>query len=411
MGKRERLPRTVLLLGVVSFFADISSDMIFPLLPAFLAARVPNAPMLLGAMEGVADLVAAVFKLLAGRWADRAVRLKPLVVFGYTLAGVMRPLMAFATAAWHPVVIRAADRVGKGIRSAPRDALLASSVEPAMRGRAFGFHRGMDHAGAAVGALLAAGLVALGIAVEHVFLLAAVPAAAGVIALLLVREPERPVQQESDAVASADRSGAQSSSKKTAGPRNLTPMPRRLWAYLLPVAVFSLANSTDAFLLLKLSELGAAASMLPLAWLMLHVVKSGMSFVGGWAADRYGHAKVVMLGWVLYSLSYLALAWATTVAIALVVIAFYGLYHALAEGAEKALLASLTPDESRGRAFGLYHALQGVSALVAGLGFGALWSRFGSAVAFTVASVVAGLSAALLVMLLPFATARTQGAR
>lgn len=410
MGKRERLPRTVLLLGTVSLFTDISSDMIFPLLPAFLAARVPNAAMLLGAMEGVADLVAAVFKLLAGRWADQAVRLKPLVVFGYTLAGVMRPLMAFATAPWHPVVIRAADRVGKGIRSAPRDALLAGSVDPAMRGRAFGFHRGMDHAGAAVGALLAAGLVALGIAVEQVFLLAAVPAAAGVIALLLVREPERP-QQQRDVVESADRSDAQPSSKKKAAPRNLTPMPRRLWAYLLPVALFSLANSTDAFLLLKLSELGAAASLLPLAWLMLHVVKSAMSFVGGWAADRYGHAKVVMLGWVLYSLSYVALAWATTVAIAFVIIAFYGLYHALAEGAEKALLASLTPDESRGRAFGLYHALQGVSALVAGLGFGALWSRFGSVVAFTVASVVAGLSAALLVVLLPFAKAPAQGVR
>ncbi|WP_052517717.1 MFS transporter [Archangium violaceum] len=175
-GETGRLPSTVVVLGVVSLLTDISSDMSFPLLPAFLAARLPaQAPVLLGLMEGVADLISALIKYQSGVWADRARRLKPMVLLGYGLSSLMRPLMAFVTLAWHPVVIRALDRVGKGLRSSPRDALIAHSVSPDARGQAFGFHRGMDHAGAAVGSLAAMALVAVGLRVEQVFFVAAVP--------------------------------------------------------------------------------------------------------------------------------------------------------------------------------------------------------------------------------------------
>ncbi|WP_257459745.1 MFS transporter [Archangium lipolyticum] len=380
-----RLPRTVVVLGVVSLLTDVSSDMIFPLLPAFLAARLPAAPLLLGTMEGLADLVSALLKYQSGVWADRARRLKPLVLLGYGLSSLMRPLMAVVTAAWHPIAIRALDRVGKGVRSSPRDALIAHSVDAGSRGRAFGFHRGMDHAGAAVGSLAALLLVAVGLRVEQVFFIAAVPGLLGVLALLLVREPERPVPQ-------ASAPGAT---------RALAPVPRRLAYYLVPVTLFGVANSTDAFLLLKLTEEGAKPEFLPLAWLLLQAVKSAVSFPAGRLADRLGASRLVLTGWSLYALSYLALAWARGVTLTMIVIAIYGLYHAMAEGAEKSLLTALVPAEARGRAFGLYNGLVGGASLAAGLLFGALWTKLGSTTAFITAGVLAGLSAALLVVLLP----------
>ncbi|HSP80379.1 MAG TPA: MFS transporter, partial [Myxococcaceae bacterium] len=286
--------------------------------------------------------------------------------------------------AWQPIVIRAVDRVGKGLRSSPRDALIAHAVSEGSRGRAFGFHRGMDHAGAALGALLATLLVAVGLRVEQVFLLAAIPGLLAVGALLLVREPPLPASQRATGVGHA-----------------LAPVPRRLAYYLVPVTLFGIANSTDAFLLLKLTEEGAAPELLPLAWLLLQAVKSLVSFPAGRLADRLGASRLIMTGWSLYALSYLALAWVHGVPLTLAVIAVYGLYHALAEGAEKALLTSLVPAEARGRAFGLYNGLSGGAALVAGLLFGARWTVWGSALAFVTAGVLAGVSAALLALLLP----------
>lgn len=385
------LPRSVILLGLVSLLTDASSEMIFPLLPAFLAARIGQAPLLLGAMEGVADLISAGFKALSGRWADRARRLKPLVIAGYAIAGFARPLMAFVVSWWQPLLIRSLDRVGKGLRTSPRDALIAGAVEASSRGRAFGFHRGMDHAGAALGALIAMGLVGLGVEVARVFLLAAIPAGLAVLALLWVREPPREAIPPVGGVPL----------------RALEPMPRRVWAYLAPVTLFALANSTDAFLLLKLSEQGVEPATLPFAWLVLHAVKAAVSYPAGVIADRVGKGRVVAIGWTLYGLSYLGLAYSPSASFTFVVIVFYGLYHALSEGAERALLADLTPVESRGRAFGAYAALAGVGSLVAGLAFGGIWYRWGSSAAFLTAAGIALVSTATLGLLLP--KARAQG--
>jgi MFS family permease len=378
-----RLPRTVVVLGVVSLLTDVSSEMIFPLLPAFLAARLPAAPLLLGAMEGLADLVSALLKYQSGVWADRTRRLKPLVLLGYSVSSLARPMMAFITAVWHPLIIRSLDRVGKGVRSSPRDAIIAHSVPEGARGRAFGFHRGMDHAGAALGSLVAMLLVAAGLRVEQIFLAAAVPGFLGVLAILLASEPQRaPVITQ-------------------AGAPTREPVPGRLAYYLVPVALFGVANSTDAFLLLKLSEEGASPALLPFAWLMLHAVKAGVSYPAGWLADRLGAARLVMAGWLLYALSYVALSRVQGVTGTLVVMGVYGLYHALSEGAEKSLLTSLVPAAARGRAFGLYNGLTGGASLVAGLLFGAMWTQWGNSVAFITAGSLAGLSALLLAIFLP----------
>ena len=377
-----RLPRAVVLLGLVSLLTDVSSEMIFPLLPAFLAARFPAAPLLLGAMEGLSDLVSALLKYRSGLWADRARRLKPLVLLGYGVSSLARPMMAFVTLGWQPLLVRALDRVGKGVRSSPRDAIIAHSVPEGARGRAFGFHRGMDHAGAAVGALVAMALMALGLRAEQVFLAAAVPGFLALLCIAVVPEPARaPVE---------DGKGAA-----------LVPVPRRLAYYLVPVALFGVANATDAFLLLKLTEEGAPPALLPLAWLMLHLVKAGVSYPAGWLADRLGASRLVLAGWGFYALSYVALSQVRGIPGTLAVMAFYGLYHALAEGAEKSLLTSLVPSAARGRAFGLYNGLTGGASLAAGLLFGAVWTRWGSAPAFLFAGLLAAVSAVLLTVLLP----------
>ncbi|MFL5343626.1 MAG: MFS transporter [Hyalangium sp.] len=383
----SRLPRTVVVLGLVSLLTDVSGEMIFPLLPAFLAARLPAVPLLLGTMEGLADLVSALLKYQSGAWADRARKLKPLVLLGYGVSSLARPMMAFITQVWQPLLIRSLDRVGKGVRSSPRDAIIAHTVSEGMRGRAFSFHQGMDHAGAALGSLAALLLVAAGLKAEQVFLVAAVPGFLGVLAILLASEPER------------EPPPAQASGTAR------EPVPRRLAYYLVPVALFGIANSTDAFILLKLSEEGASPALLPLGWLLLHVVKAAVSYPAGWLADRLGAARLVMTGWVLYALSYVALSWVHGLTGTLIVMSVYGLYYALSEGAEKSLLASLVPASARGRSFGLFNALTGGASLVAGLLFGAVWTRWGSSSAFLAAGILAALSALLLVVLLPRARA------
>lgn len=385
-NKRTPLPAAVLLLGAVSLLTDASSEMIFPLLPAFLAARFPSAPVLLGTMEGLADLVAALSKWYAGRRADSSLRLKPMVLAGYSLATLARPMMAFVTLWWQPLVIRAVDRVGKGIRGTPRDAMIASWVPMGSRGRAFGFHRGMDHAGAALGSLVGAGLVALGIAVDRIFLIAAIPGALSVALIAWVKEPAREMAPSKD--------GARA------------PIPTAVFTYLIPVSLFGLANATDAFLLLKLTEEGASMAMLPLAWLGLHLIKSAVSYPAGRVADALGTPKVVLTGWVLYALSYLGLAMSKRLVFTLCVMAFYGLYHALAEGAERALLADITPAGARGRAFGAYYASSGVAAVVGGVLFGVLWQRFSSTAAFLSAAIISAASALLFYFMLPRIQAR-----
>lgn len=383
------MPRAVVLLGWVSFFADVSSEMIFPLLPAFLPTRVAGAPVLLGVMEGLADLVSSGFKWLSGRWADRTGQLRAPVVCGYALSAVARPLMAWVSAWWQPLLIRSVDRVGKGVRTSPRDAMIASWVPPERRGAAFGLQRGMDHAGAALGSLAAIGLLAAGAQMETVFWLAAIPGAFSVVVASLVPKPvgREPVTAE----------------------RALEPVPRRLWAFFVPAALFGLGNATDAFLLLKLSDAGAAPALLPLAWLLLSAVKSAVSFPAGRLADRLGTARVVWVGWTLYAAAYVSLAWVTTIHGTFVIIACYGIYHALAEGAERALLSTLVPSGALGRAFGAYHALTGLSSLAGGALFGLLWVGWGGQAAFLAAAALAFVAAVLLIPLLPRARGAPQG--
>jgi MFS family permease len=390
-GRAAALPRAVIGLGLVSLFTDVSSEAIFPLLPVFLTTLgASNA--VIGLIEGAAELVANVLKYVTGRVADRRPRLKPLILAGYGISTVVRPLVAFALAPWHVLLVRVGDRIGKGVRTSPRDALIAAVADPSIRARAFGFHRAMDHAGAAIGTLLGAGLLwslgatAAGSAtadqLRTVFLWAAAPGALAMIALALTREPRRP------APPSAAAGGA-------------TAVPPALKRALPPIALFACANATDAFILVKVARLGASPILAPFLWLALHVVKAATATAGGRLADRYGRRNALALGWIVYAVTWSAIGLAGSVPLLFVLAAVYGTSHGLVEGAEKALVAELAAGSGRGRAFGAYHMLSGLAALAASAVFGLVWDRFGDTAAFAGSGTVALAAAALLLVLVP----------
>jgi len=374
-----RLSSTVLVLGAASFLTDLSSEMIFPLLPVFLTAVLGAGPRALGVIEGFAESTASLVKVLSGVWTDRTRRRKPLVVAGYSLAGVVRPLIAIA-ASWPAVLaLRIGDRIGKGIRTSPRDALIADVTPVGLRGRAYGLHRAFDHAGAVAGPLVAAALLSWGgLEIRQVFLLAAIPAVLVIVVLTLgVREPPR----ESAAAAPGGAAGG------------LGLPYRRL---LLAIVVFTLGNSTDAFLLLRLGEVGLAPALVAAVWSALHVVKSGATYLGGRLSDRVGRRPMMIAGWLVYGAVYLAFA-AVTEPLALVATFLaYGVYFGLTEPVAKAWVAELAPAPLRGRAFGWYHGAVGFAALPASLLFGVLYQTLGAAAAFGTGAALALAASALL---------------
>lgn len=373
-----RLPRTVVALGAVSLLTDLSSEMIYPLLPVFLSTVLGAGPLAIGAIEGAAESVAALLKLVSGWWSDRLPRRKPLVMVGYGLASVVRPLIGLAQNVGQVLMIRLADRTGKGIRGAPRDALIADAVDASQRGRAYGFHRAADHAGAVAGPLVAFALLTWGgVSLRTVFLLAAIPAAGAMIALIVgVREKKREIAAAA-ARPTFDRSG----------------LDRRFWAYLGVLLLFTLGNSTDALLILRANNLGVSAAVVPVLWAVLHVVKSASSTPGGILSDRLGRRPLIVGGWLIYAAVYLGFAFASTTWHAWLLFIVYGLYFGMTEGVEKALVADMVPARVRGAAFGWYNLTIGVAALPASLLFGGLWQRYGAATAFVTGAGLALVAA------------------
>jgi MFS family permease len=384
-ARRSKLPATVVGLGFVSLFTDASSEAIFPLLPAFLAT-LGASNTFIGLVEGAADLVASVLKYLTGIVADRRARLKPLVLAGYALSTVARPLVAFALAPWHVLAVRVTDRIGKGVRTSPRDALIAHATDPAIRAQAYGFHRSMDHAGAAIGTVLAVVLLwllgadgaraATADQLRTVFLWAAVPGVIAMIALALTREPPMPAP--------------------VAGAATSQPLPRELKRALLPLILFACANATDAFILVKAARLGAPAIAAPLLWLALHVVKASTATLGGRLADRYGKRNALALGWAVYAFTWGAVGFVESVPVLFVLSAAYGTSHGLVEGAERALVAELAHGAGKGKAFGAYNMAIGLAALASSTAFGFVWDSLGSAAAFSASGAVALLAAGVL---------------
>jgi MFS family permease len=380
------LSRTVVSLGVVSLLTDASSEMIYPLLPLFLGTVLGAGPAALGVIEGMAEATAALLKLASGRWSDTLPRRKPLVLAGYGLSSAVRPLIALAGSAAQVLAVRLADRVGKGVRSAPRDALIADAVPPASRGRAFGFHRSMDHAGAVVGPLLAWALLASDVPLREVFWWAAVPGGLAVLVLWRgVTEPPAAREHASARAPAAEHV-----------PTTGAPLPRVFWRYLAVLCLFTLGNSSDAFLLLRAADLGVSTAHVPLLWAAHHAVKAALGTWGGSLSDRIGRRSAVSLGWGVYALTYVGFAVAHASWQVWALFLGYGLFFALVEGAEKAFVADLVPPERRGTAYGWFHLAVGLGALPGSVVFGLVWQRLGAGTAFGMGACLAGMAVLLL---------------
>ncbi len=383
-ARRSPIPATVVALGVVSFLTDFSSEMIYPLLPVFLTEVIGAGAVALGIVEGVAETTAAIVKVASGSLTDRWQRRKPLVFAGYGLSSAVRPLIGAATV-WPAVVaLRFIDRVGKGVRTAPRDALIADVTPVESRGASYGFHRAMDHAGAVVGPLVAAGLLLIpSMTLRGVFFLAGVPAVAVILVLWFgVHEPP------------SIREGDNPPRRLVTGIRQLGPDFRLLLGALL---VFTLGNSTDAFLLLRFADAGLAPGWIAVLWSAHHVVKVVATTLGGRFSDRVGRKPLVTAGWALYAAVYLAFGVASTLPVLIGIFLVYGIYFGLTEPVEKAWVAGLAPAALRGTAFGLYNGVIGIAALPASVLFGALYSTAGPAAAFGTGAGLAAVATALLV--------------
>lgn len=414
------LPRNVRVLGLASLLNDVASEMIFPLLPGFLLTLTAGNKFALGMIEGLADSVASLLKLWSGGWSDRAGRRKGFVVFGYSLAALIRPWIGMVGSMWQLAVIRVGDRIGKGIRTSPRDAMIADSTEQSQRGRAFGFHRAMDHLGAAIGPLLATAFLWFWPdQIRTLFLLSLFP---GLLVVALVifglkevketrsvsegepdggSDPNTPTRSVSEGVRDAAAIAASRDSNQPATPRvhlTLAPFDANFRLFLLALLIFSLGNSSDAFLLLRAEELGVPKVLLPVLWCLFHILKSSGNLWCGAGVDRYGPKPFILLGWLVYAIVYLCFALAVNAWQVWVIFLCYSLFYGLTEPAEKTLVAALAGPERKGLAFGWFNFAIGVSTLPASLLFGALYQGFGPLTAFGVGAALA-LVASVLVSL------------
>ncbi len=379
--KSKAIPTSVFVFGLVSFLTDVSSDMIYPLLPLFLVQYLGAGQGFIGLVEGFAESTAAFFTLLSGLWADRARDRSKLVLFGYSLSSFSRPLVALAWNPWVVFLIRFSDRMGKGIRTAPRDALIADSVPRENRGRAFGLQRSMDHAGAVLGPLLASLLLATVIKnLRHLFLLAAIP---GIMAVILVAWKVREMKSRPQSAASS------------AG-ISLGPPSGKLRIYFAILFLFILSCSSDAFLLLRVGELGVRPALIPVIWMLFNLVKAATTMPLGALSDSWGRRRVLLIGWFIYAGIYAAFALAHSVAHAWLLFGLYGLFYGFTEGTERAFLADYADPHERGRAFGWHYFIVGWGALPASLLFGLIYERFGSKAAFLTSACISLSAAALL---------------
>ena len=390
-SRYKNLTGNVFALSFVSLLNDTSSDIIYPLLPAFLALTLGASPFAIGLIEGFAESVAAFLKLFSGYLSDKFERRKLPVFVGYALASIVRPLLAFVGSWQQVLLVRVTDRVGKGIRGAPRDAIIAASVPEEQRGLAFGFNRAADHLGAIIGPIVAFFLLSyFAVDTNHptaqeyqqVFLFASVPVVLGLFVIVFfVKEKPKEVAAEIEAP------------KIRLSLKEFDGNFKRL---LFVVALFTLSNSTDAFLLLRAENAGIAPAVLPLLWMALHFSKVVSSLIFGDLSDRVGRKTLIFSGWILYALVYAGFAFVSQAWQTWALFLIYGIYFGLTEGVEKALVADLVPKEKRGTAFGFYNLAFSITVFPASIIFGAIWTTFGAEAAFLISAAISICAAVLL---------------
>ena len=379
---RRKLPLPVVMFAVVSLLNEVSAQMVAPLIPILLVSVLAAGPVAIGAVEGIADAVAAFLKLWSGRYADvRPQRRKAMVLIGYGLALASRPLIGLAGNWGTVIALRAADRLGKGLRGAPRDAILADAAPKDMQGRAYGLNRGMDYAGAVLGSLIAAGVLAWGgMSIPQVILLSALPGLTVLVLLVLLPNPTTTEQIDS----AHNAEGA---------PLRWSALSPALRGYLWVLALFCFAKASEAFIMLRGHELGMSIVTLLLLWAWLAALQSVVALAGARATDRLSKRRLTLLNWTFLAIGYAALAWASTGAGLWIAVSIYGVLSGISEGVERSLVSELAGTSGKGTAFGWYHMVTGLAAIPAGLLFGLAWKFVGPSGAFAMTALIALVSA------------------
>ncbi len=364
------LPKTVWLIGFISLINDSASEMVYPLLPLYLSSVLLAGPKALGIIEGIAEATSSLLRLVTGVIFDRTRKAKPWLVFGYGIAGLSRPLIAFISSWPALLFIRFADRVGKGLRSSPRDALLANITNKKNYGLVFGFHRAMDNAGAVIGPIIAAILLGIGLSFQSIFLLALAPAILAFSLSLMIKEKKaKPIR-----------------SQKIKW--SLQGVPKSFKRYLWAVAFFTLACSSDMFLLYRLKELGMENYQIPILWAGVSLVTAIFCTPFSALSDKYGRLKFLAFGWIAYILFYLFMTQANSLNFAIwILFGFYGLFKAATEGVERAYVADLTKVNQRGTAFGWFNLVTGFMLFPASFVFGFLYESYGVQIAFLFSAI------------------------
>ena len=390
--------RNLYVFGLTSFFNDTASEMAYWILPAFLLA-IGAGPAKLGLIEGIAESVASFAKLFSGLLTDRVPRRKPLVVAGYTVANVLKPALAVTTAWWQVLLVRFGDRLSKGVRGAPRDVMLAESVSPARLGSAFGLLQAMDSAGAIAGPLIALLLLA-SLGFRGVFWVAGIPGLLAILAAWFgIREtghpqnqPAAPFQQDAKAGARAAKLQAKPGFEE----RNPARLPADFYYLLFAVALFSLGNSSDMFLVLRAHDAGIPSRHAPLLGLVFNLTYTALSWPAGRVADRFSKRAIAAAGYLVFAIVYLAFALAPSRGALWAAMAFYGLFYALTNPVLRALVAHSAGSEVRGRAFGIFFFVTSVAVLLSSIITGELWKHYGPRLPFYVSAGLAAIAAVML---------------
>jgi MFS family permease len=379
----KSIPRTVFQLGLVSLFNDMAKEMIYPVVPLFLAQVLGAGPAAVGWVEGVAESTSSLLKVFSGIGADRVKKKKPFLIFGFAISTLLRPLVGLASTWPWVLVLRFADRMGKGVRSAPQDALIADVTNDSNRGASYGFHDAMDDAGQLIGPFIAGGLLLLGLSFRNVILLSIIPGVLAWITVWTIHE----------------KSSGPLKPKKFTLFRDWTTLGGNFKSLLTVLFIFSLGNSADAFLMIRLSQVGVSNWLVALLWGLNGGIRMIISPYGGSLSDRWGRKPLMISGWFYYALIYLGFALLSDKTSMIFLFLAYGVYYGLCEPSEKAFVADLAPQQLRGTAFGYYNLIIGLGALPASLIFGFIGQQWGYPAAFGVGAAFAGLAAVMLLFI------------
>jgi len=381
----QGISRNILILGLVSLFTDLSSQMVFPLIPLFLTTVLGAGACVVGIVEGAAETTASLLKVISGYWSDKIKKRKPFIFFGYSLSSITKPLFAF-TNFWPSVLfVRVIERIGKGLRTAPRDALVAESCQENVRGKAYGLHRAMDGIGSVLGAVIAFLLLGI-LGYRNIFLLAFIPGIIAVFVILFIKEKRAPAKRET---------------KKISVRLSFKELPVNLRLFILISSIFALGHFGYAFLLLRAKNIGLADNTAILLYILFYIVYTICIIPSGMLSDKIGRKPVLITGYLVFAITSLGLIFTSSIYTILIFFIVYGVFYAMIDGVQRALVVDLAPENLKATALGTFHTAIGLVALPGGYIAGLLWDKIGPGATFTYGFTLAIISIALFMFLKP----------